>query len=232
MNSPARYGALPQALHWLTAIFVIAGWLLGQFIDAFPKGPPRTFALLTHMTLGEFVILFLIARLIWRFANPPPPVEPTQFGRLLEVASQVSHWTLYALLVAVPVVGIVVELKRGQPLPVSEFGMSRRRGRPIGRRRGTRSGRTKFSPTRFSSLPVSMPPRRWCIITRFGIAPWCECCRAVLTFSDKSRCSRANAIVDQRQRPAQSEFRAAAAGRFERQRQCRLSHRAEVSASA
>jgi cytochrome b561 len=118
MNSPARYGALPQALHWLTAIFVIAGWLLGQFIDAFPKGPPRTFALLTHMTLGEFVILFLIARLIWRFANPPPPVEPTQFGRLLEVASQVSHWTLYALLVAVPVVGIVVELKRGQPLPV------------------------------------------------------------------------------------------------------------------
>ena len=105
LNSPARYGAVPQALRWLTAIFVIVGWLLGQFLDVFPKGPPRALALLTHMTLGECVMVFLVARLIWRFVNPPPPVEPTQFGRSLEIASRVSHWTLYALLVAVPFVG-------------------------------------------------------------------------------------------------------------------------------
>jgi cytochrome b561 len=37
-NSKLDYGALPQALHWLTAICVVAGWLLGQFGDAFPKG--------------------------------------------------------------------------------------------------------------------------------------------------------------------------------------------------
>ena len=103
VNSPSRYGAIPQALHWLTAICVIAGWLLGQFIDAFPKGPPRAFAFWTHMTLGECVMVFLVARLIWRFANPPPPVEPTQFGRPLEIASRVSHWALYLLLIAVPV---------------------------------------------------------------------------------------------------------------------------------
>ena len=58
---------------------------------------------------------------IWRFADPPPPLEPTQFGRLLEIASRVSHWTLYALLVAVPFVGIVVNLKRGEALPI--FGL-------------------------------------------------------------------------------------------------------------
>ena len=119
LNSPARYGAVPQALRWLTAIFVIVGWLLGQFLDAFPKGPPR--ALASHMTLGECVMVFLVARLIWRFVNPPPPVEPTQFGRSLEIASRVSHWTIYALLVAVPFVGIVVTLKRGAALPI--FGL-------------------------------------------------------------------------------------------------------------
>jgi cytochrome b561 len=102
-------------------IFVIVGWLLGQFLDVFPKGPPRALALLTHMTLGECVMVFLVARLIWRFVNPPPPVEPTQFGRSLEIASRVSHWTLYALLVAVPFVGIVVTLKRGAALPI--FGL-------------------------------------------------------------------------------------------------------------
>ena len=40
-NSQARYGAVPQALHWLTALFVICGFLLGQFGDALPKGPAR-----------------------------------------------------------------------------------------------------------------------------------------------------------------------------------------------
>jgi cytochrome b561 len=83
-NSPTGYGAVPQALHWVTAICVMVGWLLGQFNDAFPKGPPRALALWTHMTLGELVVLFLVARLVWRFTNPPPPLEPTQFGRLLE----------------------------------------------------------------------------------------------------------------------------------------------------
>ena len=121
INSPTRYGAVPQALHWLTAICVIAGWLLGQFLDVFPKGPPRAFALMTHMTLGELVATFLVARLIWRFADPPPPPEPTQFGRLLTIASLVSHWALYALLIAVPFVGIVGQLKRGNALPI--FGL-------------------------------------------------------------------------------------------------------------
>jgi len=117
-NSKFSYGALPQALHWLTAICVIAGWLLGQFIDAFPKGPPRAWALWTHITLGECVMLFLIVRLVWRVADRPPPPEPTRFGRLLLIASKLGHYTLYALLFAVPLVGIIVQLKRGNALPV------------------------------------------------------------------------------------------------------------------
>jgi cytochrome b561 len=117
-NSKSSYGALPQALHWLTAICVIAGWLLGQFIDAFPKGPPRAWAIWAHITLGECVFLFLIARMVWRIADPPPPFEPTRFGRLVVIASRVSHYALYALLLAVPFLGIIVVLKRGNALPV------------------------------------------------------------------------------------------------------------------
>jgi cytochrome b561 len=80
-NSGTRCGAIPQALHWLTVLCVVAGWLLGQFLDAFPKGSPQAFALLTHMTLGQLVIVLLIARLAWRIANPPvlpstTPVKP------------------------------------------------------------------------------------------------------------------------------------------------------------
>ena len=108
-------------MHWVTAIRVIVGWVLGQFNDAFSKGPPRAFAIWTHMTLGELVILFLVARLAWRFANPPPPLETMRLGRPLEIASRVSHWTLYAPLLVVPFVGIVVHLKRGNALSI--FGL-------------------------------------------------------------------------------------------------------------
>jgi cytochrome b561 len=70
------------------------------------------------MTLGECVVLLLIARLAWRVGNPPPPAEPTRFGRVLEIAAKVTHFALYALLVIVPFVGVMVQLKRGNALPV------------------------------------------------------------------------------------------------------------------
>jgi cytochrome b561 len=93
-NSNTRYGAVPQALHWLTALFVICGFLLGQFGDVFPKGPPRELGLLVHMTLGQGVLALLLARLLWRRVNPPPPPEATRFGRLIEIAARASHFTL------------------------------------------------------------------------------------------------------------------------------------------
>jgi cytochrome b561 len=118
MNSKAQYGAVAQILHWLTALFVICGWLLGTFHDDLPKGAARSVALSIHMTLGQCVIVFLIARLAWRMVNPPPPPEPTRFGWLQQAVAALTHYVLYALLVAVPVMGIVVQLKRGNTLPL------------------------------------------------------------------------------------------------------------------
>ena len=39
----------------------------------------------------------------------------------MKIASRLGHYTLYALLVAVPFLGIIVQLKRGNDLPV--FGL-------------------------------------------------------------------------------------------------------------
>ncbi len=117
-NSQARYGGVPQSLHWITAIFVICGFLLGQFGDALPKGSPRDVGLLVHMTLGQCVVALLVIRLLWRRVNPPPPPETTPFGRLLDIAAKASHFTLYGLLFVVPLLGMIVQLKRGNELPI------------------------------------------------------------------------------------------------------------------
>lgn len=117
-NSKVRYGAIPQFVHWLTALCVICGFLLGQFGGVFPKGSPRAIALVVHMTLGQCVVALLLVRFLWRQFNAPPPLEPTPLGKLTEVAARLSHFTLYGLLLAVPLLGIIVQLKRGHELPI------------------------------------------------------------------------------------------------------------------
>ena len=42
-NSTKDYGAIPQALHWLTVFLVALAWALGTFDDVLPKGGPREF---------------------------------------------------------------------------------------------------------------------------------------------------------------------------------------------
>lgn len=113
-----RYGAAVQLMHWLTVIFVVCGFLLGQFGDVLPKGGARDAGLVVHMTLGQCVIALLLIRLVWRLVNPPPLPEPTPLGRLLHVAARLSHFTLYGLLFVVPVLGMIVQLKRGHTLPI------------------------------------------------------------------------------------------------------------------
>jgi cytochrome b561 len=120
-NSGTRYGIIPQTVHWLTFLCVSVGWLLGWFLGDLPKDNVRSFGFLTHITLGQCVLVLLVVRLAWRIADPPPPPEKTRFGRLLERAAKFSHFALYALLLAVPLMGILVELKRGGSLPI--FGL-------------------------------------------------------------------------------------------------------------
>lgn len=116
-NSKNAYGLGPQAVHWLTVIFVVVGWLLGTFMDDFPRSA-RPSALFVHMTLGQCVVALLVLRLAWRTVDPPPPPEKTRFGPLLERIARLNHSILYGLLLAVPLLGIAVQLKRGHALPI------------------------------------------------------------------------------------------------------------------
>jgi cytochrome b561 len=121
-NSAESYGAVPQMLHWITVALVILAWFLGQFDDIFPKGPARTASLFVHNSAGLAVIGILIVRLLWRWADPPPPTEPTVLGAWLDRAGRLMHHVLYVLLVAAPISGIVLQFARGDSLPL--FGLA------------------------------------------------------------------------------------------------------------
>lgn len=118
-NTRDSYGAVAKALHWLSALLILGGWLLGQTLDWFPK-PMEGGLKLAHVWSGLGVLTLLAARLAWRWASPPPDPIPSALDPWLARAATAGHMLLYALLLAVPVAGIVLSFARGEP--VSLFG--------------------------------------------------------------------------------------------------------------
>ncbi|MFO1160889.1 MAG: cytochrome b [Reyranellaceae bacterium] len=120
-NSAEGYGAIAQFLHWLTVVLVAIAWMLGTFDDVLPKGAARAAGLFVHISAGVAILVALVARVIWRMADPPPEPAPTRLGAWLDSAGRLAHYALYALLVAVPVAGIVLQFARGDALPLFGF---------------------------------------------------------------------------------------------------------------
>ncbi len=121
-NSPSRYGIVAVALHWLTVAAVVAAWLLGTFHDALPRGTVRSTGLFIHTSAGLAVIALLVLRIPWRWLDRPPPRQATPLGAWVGRAATLTHLALYALLIATPVVGIVLQFALGRALPI--FGIA------------------------------------------------------------------------------------------------------------
>lgn len=120
-NSTDRYGAVVQGTHWLTVFLILFAWLLGQFMDKFPRGAASHAAHWLHNEAGMLVVLLLAVRLGWRLIDPWPVQEKPPFGALGEYAGKLGHLVLYALMLTVPIMGIVLVFARGRALDIFGF---------------------------------------------------------------------------------------------------------------
>lgn len=98
-------------LHWATVAFVVALWVIGQTTDWLPRGPLRNGLWAIHVVLGFALGFVLITRIAWRahFGRVLPPADT---GALHAIA-KATHYTLYLLLAAVILTGIVNASYRG-----------------------------------------------------------------------------------------------------------------------
>jgi cytochrome b561 len=99
----AKYSTAAIALHWLTALLIVANLLLGLSMVPLPITPRKLYSYQWHKWIGITVFLLTCARLAWRVVHsPPPPVAMAEWQRR---AAAVSHLLLYALLLVIPVSG-------------------------------------------------------------------------------------------------------------------------------
>ncbi len=117
-NTPECYGIVAQTLHWLIAALVIVQFVLGVKAAGLPLSLERLILLARHKSLGLTLFALVILRLAWRIYSPPPP-QPSQAP--LRTAAQLSHGLLYALLLAMPIIGWL--LSSASSLTVSWFGL-------------------------------------------------------------------------------------------------------------
>ena len=101
-------------LHWLIAALVFVQLIFGESmteaIEAAEDGGPVSS--LTgnlagmHYYFGIAILALVAVRLALRLKNGAPP-PPTETSRAIELAGSVSHCLFYALLVVVPVTGLL-----------------------------------------------------------------------------------------------------------------------------
>jgi len=115
LNTATRYGAVSQAFHWVTAVLVVAAYLLGAGgPESRVYSASRASALGWHETLGILVFAVVLARVLWRLADRRPEARP--MAAWVEWSSRAVHWALYALLLAIPATAIVGAYLEGHPV--------------------------------------------------------------------------------------------------------------------
>jgi cytochrome b561 len=102
------YSTGARHFHWWTVALIAVQVPLGLYMVY--RGAATNFDAITgtlydtHKVLGLVILALVVARLLYRLLHGAPAAEPT-IEAWQKVASHVTHWSLYALLILVPLVG-------------------------------------------------------------------------------------------------------------------------------
>jgi cytochrome b561 len=112
VKMPKGYSSAQIALHWIIALLIALQFLFNEpMVEAFDSAlegelQPFSWTVWAHIAGG----IAILALALWRVAlrrsrgvPPPPEGEGTLLGR----AASLGHWALYALILVLPVVGLI-----------------------------------------------------------------------------------------------------------------------------
>ena len=115
MTAPARYPVRTRILHWLTAVLVFTTLFIG-FVMVNSIGSYASLRAI-HVTLGVLILAIVVLRAANRLTHRVPKLPDTVgwVEHKLVVGSELS---MYALLLAQPLVGWAMVSASGQPVVI------------------------------------------------------------------------------------------------------------------
>jgi len=104
-DTPDRFGLVTRLIHWTMAGLIL--WqLTGMALRALlGRQPVVGFFVGLHQPLGGVIFLLILLRIFWALSNSParPRHQPGLVGR----AAALGHLALYALMLVVPLLGLL-----------------------------------------------------------------------------------------------------------------------------
>jgi cytochrome b561 len=98
-----RFTALQRLLHWLMAVCILAMFFIGvgMVSTVMPKYLPL---IAIHKSLGIAILVLVLIRLAVRLWYGAPAL-PADLPEPMKLAAYLSHYALYALMIAMPLLG-------------------------------------------------------------------------------------------------------------------------------
>lgn len=116
-STKSGFGWLPIALHWSMLLLLATVCAAMEFKSIYPKGSAGREAMaFWHYTLGLSVFSLAWLRLLVRFAGAEPIIEPA-LPAWQATPAKIMHWMLYALMLALPLLGWLTLSAKGEPVP-------------------------------------------------------------------------------------------------------------------
>ena len=106
---------LSRLLHWTMAILILAMLFVGVAMVSSLSDYAKLVAI--HRPIGILLLVLVAIRLVNRLLSPPPPL-PAAMPPLLRFVAHASHWLLYGLMLALPLVGWAMLSAAGNPIPL------------------------------------------------------------------------------------------------------------------
>lgn len=101
-SSVDRYGAVPAAIHWLTALAILFMLVSGQIMD----GPNLGAILPIHVALGLSVGVLTLFRLAWFLVFDRHPRPLSGMPRMQHLLARIVHIGLYAAILVMVASGM------------------------------------------------------------------------------------------------------------------------------
>ncbi|MCW6512824.1 cytochrome b [Lichenifustis flavocetrariae] len=110
-----HFGVVARLLHGITPVLLIGSFGLVWGLSWLPVGADRVQAVSLHRTIGIVVLGLSLIRLVWRLFDR----RPTRTGSpALRRGAAVVHACLYAILIAIPLLGWIYTNTRGHKLTI------------------------------------------------------------------------------------------------------------------
>jgi cytochrome b561 len=98
-----RFTPLQRALHWVMAVCILAMLFIG--VGMVSTIAPKYLTLVSiHKPLGILILILALIRLVARLRYGAPPL-PLDLPEPMKLAAYLSHYALYALMIAMPLIG-------------------------------------------------------------------------------------------------------------------------------